>query len=88
MRQISSSLYHDYNEEWIHSMLCENDVFRCHIAYGDPYRVGNLVVTWASIYAFGETEKEDHTQIHHRQLLQNIHSSPRRRQELISGNNG
>jgi hypothetical protein len=26
-------------------------------------------VTWASIFAFGETEKEDHSQVHHRQLM-------------------
>ena len=31
-------------------------------------------MTHASIYAFGETEKADHTQVHHRQVLQSIHS--------------
>ncbi len=47
-------------------MLFENGVHRRPIAYGDPYHVGNLVVTWASIFAFGETEKADHLQVHHR----------------------
>ena len=71
MRRIKSS---DKDEDWITSMLYENEVLRRHIAYGDPYHVGNLVVTWASIFAFGETEKEDHSQVHHRQLMQSIYS--------------
>jgi hypothetical protein len=36
--------------------------------------VGNLVVAWASIFAFGKTEKADHLQVHHCQVLQSIHS--------------
>jgi len=71
MQRIKSS---GNDEDWITSMLYENEVLRRHIAYGDPYHVGNLVVTWASIFAFGETEKEDHMQVHHRQLMQSIYS--------------
>ena len=44
------------------------------IAFGDPFHVANLCVTWASIFAFGDTEKCDHSQCHHRQVLQSIHS--------------
>ena len=72
MRQCTESL--DDEEELLHSMLFENGVHCRPIPYGDPYHVGNLVVTWASIFAFGETEKVDHSQVHHRQVLQSIHS--------------
>ncbi len=59
MRQYTESL--DDEEELLHSMLFENGVYRQPIAYGDPYHVGNLVVMWASIFAFGKTEKADHS---------------------------
>ena len=31
-------------------------------------------MTWASIFAFGDTEKGDQRQVRHRQFLQSIHS--------------
>ena len=36
--------------------------------------MSNLCVTRAGLFAFSEVEKGDHLQIHHRQLLQSIHS--------------
>ena len=62
------------SEEDLHDILHENGFQRRAIAFGDPYHIANLCVTWASIFAFGDTEKADHTQVHHRQLLQSIHS--------------
>lgn len=44
------------------------------LVFGDPYHIANLCVTWASMFSYGETEKGDHSQVHHRQLLQSIHS--------------
>jgi len=58
----------------LHEMIYENGVERRPIAFGDPFHIANLCVTWASIFAFGDTEKADHSQVHHRQLLQSIHS--------------
>ena len=52
----------------------ENGVLRRCISFGDPYHIANLCVTWASIFAFGDTEKGDQRQVHHHQLLQSIHS--------------
>ena len=60
--------------ERLRPMLCENGMPRRSIAFGDPCHIANLCVTWASILAFGDTEKADHSQVHHRQLLQSIHS--------------
>eukprot|EP00956_Cyclotella_meneghiniana_P021672 scaffold39740_cov82-Cyclotella_meneghiniana.AAC.1 len=57
-----------------YNLLYENGVKRRAINFGDPFHIANLVVTWASIGAFGDTEKADHTQVHHRQLLQSMHS--------------
>jgi hypothetical protein len=39
----------------------------------DPFHIDNLVVTLASLAAFGETERNNHRQSHHRQLIQSIH---------------
>ena len=52
-------------------------------------------MTHASIHAFGETKKADHTQVHHRRVLQSIHSlhsadknfSQERMNELMEGTN-
>ena len=42
------------------------------IVWGDPLHIANLVVMWASIAAFGETERGNHQQIHHQQLIQSL----------------
>ena len=39
----------------------------------DLFHADNLAFTHASIAAFGETERNNHRQRHHRQLLQSIH---------------
>ena len=41
----------------VHVILFENGVERKPIVFGDPDHKANLYVTWASIYAFGDTEK-------------------------------
>ena len=64
----------DSDDDELLGMLCKNGVERCPIAFGGPFHIANLCVTWASIAAFGETENADHSQVHHRQLLQSIHS--------------
>jgi hypothetical protein len=43
------------------------------IQLGDPSHIDNLIVTLASLAAFGETERNNHWQTHHRQLIQSIH---------------
>ena len=55
-------------------LLEYNGVRRRPIAFGDHYHISNLCVTRASKFAFGEVVKGDHSQVHHRQLLQSIHS--------------
>jgi hypothetical protein len=42
-------------------------VERRHIANGDMYHIDNLIATHASNYAFGQTERGEHSQVHHRQ---------------------
>ena len=49
----------------INSLLHENGVLRRCISFGGPYHITNLCVTWASIFAFGDTEKEDQKRVHH-----------------------
>ena len=44
------------------------------IAFGDPFHIANLAVTWASLAVFGDTERDNHRQVHHRQLLQSLHT--------------
>ena len=39
----------------------------------DLFHANNLCMTHASLAAFGETERDNHRQKHHRQLLQSIH---------------
>ena len=64
----------DFSEMEAKEMCFENGVERRPIAFGDPYHVANLCVTWASIYTFEDTEKCNHSQVHHRQVLQSIHT--------------
>jgi hypothetical protein len=45
-------------------------VERRHITNGDMYHIDNLIATWASNCAFGQTDRGEHSQVHHRQLLQ------------------
>ena len=57
------------NEE-LHDLLYKNEVLRrAIVAFGDPYHIGNLCVTWASMFTFGGTKKADYSQVHHRQLF-------------------
>ena len=49
-----------------------NGVVREAIQWGDTFHVGNLVVMWCSIAAFGETKHGNHKQIHHRQAIQDL----------------
>ena len=39
----------------------------------DPFHIDNLAVTNASVGAFGETERNNHRQRHHRQCMQSIY---------------
>jgi hypothetical protein len=64
----------NFDEHSINDMLYEKGVEHRVLGFGDPFHIANLCVTWASVYAFGDTEKTDHTQAHHRQLLQSLHS--------------
>ena len=48
-----------------HDIIFKNGVLRRPIVFGDPCHIANICVTWASIYAFGGTEKFDHSQVHH-----------------------
>jgi hypothetical protein len=43
------------------------------IKIGDPFHIDNLIVTLASLATFGETERNNHQQTHHHQLIQSIH---------------
>ena len=64
----------DCSPKIVHNLLFDNGVERRPIPFHDPYHIANLCVTWASVFAFGDTEKADHTHVHHCQLLQSIHS--------------
>ncbi len=64
----------NFDERSINDMLYENGVEHRVLGFGDPFHIANLCVTWASVYAFGDTKKADHTQVHHRQLLESLHS--------------
>ena len=48
-------------------------VERRPIKFGDPFHIDNLVMTHASLGSFGETDRENNSEIHHRQLLQSMH---------------
>ena len=53
--------------------VIENNVKRLIINLGDPYHIDCLVIKHSSLAAFGETERDNHSQIHHRQLIQSIY---------------
>jgi len=73
-QEIMSSLEQEFGGEELEDFLYENGVRRRPICFGDPFHIANLVVTWASVFAFGETENGAHRQVHHRQLLMSLHS--------------
>lgn len=58
----------------LRALRYENGVKLRPVKNGDPYHIANLSVEHASRGAFGDTEHADHTQVHHCQLLQSIHS--------------
>jgi hypothetical protein len=62
------------DEHEIHNKLYENGVECREVGFCNPLHIANLCVMWVSVYAFSDTEKADHTQVHHHQLLQSIHS--------------
>ncbi len=64
----------NFDNRYINNMLYENGVQHRVLGFGDPFHISNLCVTQASVYAFGDTKKADHTQVHHPQLLQSLHS--------------
>jgi hypothetical protein len=55
---------------------------RHSIELGDPFHINNLIVTLASLAAFGETERNNHRQTHHRQLIQSIHDIHKKAKKL------
>ena len=71
MRAIEVS---DLTTEQTNELLFGSKAPHCVITFDDPFYGANLCVTQASIFVFGDTEKTDHSQVHHRQLLQSLHS--------------
>ena len=67
-------LLEESDDDNIRELMYTNGVLRRVIAFGDPFHIANLAVTWASLAAFGDTERDNHRQVHHRQLLQSLHS--------------
>ena len=61
------------NEEERIKLTTRFGVPRRSIELGDPFHIDNLIVTLESIAAFGDTERGNHRQSHHRQLIQSIH---------------
>ena len=51
-----------------------NSVKRRPISLGDLFHVDNLIMQHARLAAWGDTEKRDHEQVHHRQAMQSSHS--------------
>ena len=51
----------------------EHDIVPQPIFLCDPFHIDNLCVNHASIAAFGDTERGNHRQTHHRQLLQSLY---------------
>jgi len=43
------------------------------IQLGDLYHVDNLIMQWAINSAFGDNNRENHSEIHHCQLLQSLY---------------
>ena len=56
------------------ALLYVNGVKRRAIRFGDPFHIDNLVVMHCSLAAFGDVDKGDHEQAHHRQLLHSVFS--------------
>lgn len=64
----------DNEDEAISSKTYVYGVERRPIVFGDPFHVDNLLMTHASIGMGGPTERGNHSMMHHRQLLMNLHS--------------
>ena len=45
--------------------VIENDVRRLIIKLGDPYHIDCLLIKHASLAAFGDTDRDNHSQVHH-----------------------
>ena len=43
------------------------------IGFGDPFHIDNLAMTHTIKAAFGETERDNHQQIHNQQCFQNLY---------------
>jgi hypothetical protein len=48
-------------------------VERLPIIFGDPYHNDNLCMQHASLASWGETERDNHSEVHHRQMMQSLH---------------
>ena len=59
-------------------LIYVNDVLILPITFGDPFHINNLAVTHCSLAAFGDVDKGDHEQAHHRQLLHSINNKIRK----------
>jgi hypothetical protein len=42
-----------------------NRVLRRVLGWGDPFHIWNLIVIWALLAAFGDTDCGNHQQVHH-----------------------
>lgn len=62
------------NDEGVRNLRFINGVERWAIKFGDLFHIDNLIVTHASLKSWGQVIKEDHEQVHHRQVMQSIHS--------------
>jgi hypothetical protein len=72
----------DNNEKRIKSTT-RFGVPRRSIELSDPFHIDNLIVTLASLAVFGETERSNHRQTHHRQLIQSIHNIYKKAKKLL-----
>ena len=58
----------------IQNLIFINEFKHKEIKMGDHFHVNNMVVMLVSLGAWGDVEKGDQLQNHHRQLMQSIHS--------------
>ena len=67
-----TDLLEESNDPEIRDMKKLYGFNRLPISFGDLFHINNLIVTWASNIAFGETERGNHSEVHHCQLLQSL----------------